>query len=153
MQAGSGPPPLNLPATCQLPLSLNLSPTAWPRLPLPAADFSVYRLLRHWLPGAAPDPAAAAAAPPSLWQAVADAGSAIVCGGLAGMAMWAAILPLVSGGAALPGLSGCGSCRGRSAGGCRPAQHTVYPSWLHQPPCHARCLAAPPPWLQDVAKT
>ena len=64
------------------------------------ADFSAYRLLRHWLPGKPPDEAAAAAAagsggsggqpPPSgLLAALADAGSAIVCGGLAGMVMWA----------------------------------------------------------------
>ncbi|KAI7838108.1 hypothetical protein COHA_008116 [Chlorella ohadii] len=58
-----------------------------------AVYFSCYSLLRHWLPGKAPLPGAADQ-PRSLWQALADAGSAIVCGGLAGMAMWAAILPI-----------------------------------------------------------
>ncbi len=48
------------------------------------ADFSCYSLLRHWLPGKAPL-SGAADQPRSLWQALADAGSAIVCGGLAGM--------------------------------------------------------------------
>lgn len=48
------------------------------------SDFSCYSLLRHWLPGKAPPPGAAEQ-PRSLWQALADAGSAIVCGGLAGM--------------------------------------------------------------------
>lgn len=40
-------------------------------------------------------PAAAAAPPPGgLAAALADAASAVVCGGLAGMVMWAAVLPL-----------------------------------------------------------
>ena len=63
------------------------SPAAAPPRPTPRplhSDFSCYSLLRHWLPGKAPPPGAADQ-PRSLWQALADAGSAIVCGGLAGM--------------------------------------------------------------------
>ncbi|KAI3423946.1 hypothetical protein D9Q98_009780 [Chlorella vulgaris] len=69
--------------------------------------FSTYSLLRHYVPGKTPaasgpssstDPAAYAAAlaapPRGLLAALADATSAVVCGGLAGMIMWAAILPL-----------------------------------------------------------
>jgi hypothetical protein len=61
----------------------------------PSADFGTYRLLRHWLPGKAPgDTSAGPSQPAGLLQALADAMSAVVCGGLAGMVMWAAILPL-----------------------------------------------------------
>lgn len=63
-------------------------------LPL-AADFSTYQLLRRWLHGKAPDPSHAEAPQRrGLLAALADATSAVVCGGLAGMVMWVVVLPL-----------------------------------------------------------
>lgn len=69
-----------------------LSPDGAPSRPC-VADFSTYQLLRHWLPGGPPDPGRAAQ-PRGLLAAVADAASAVVCGGLAGMVMWCVVLPL-----------------------------------------------------------
>ncbi|KAL4421304.1 hypothetical protein ABPG75_010595 [Micractinium tetrahymenae] len=65
-------------------------------IPGNAVYFSTYQLLRHWLPGKAPDPSHpdAQQQPHGLLAALADATSAVVCGGLAGMVMWSVVLPL-----------------------------------------------------------
>ncbi|PSC76045.1 mitochondrial arginine transporter BAC1 isoform X1 [Micractinium conductrix] len=63
-------------------------------MPGNAVYFGTYRLLRHWLPGKPPEAERSQPASFSLWQHLADASSATVCGGLAGMVMWAVVLPL-----------------------------------------------------------
>ena len=84
-------------------LMRGLSGTMAREIPGNAIYFSTYRLLRYWVSGG--DPAATAAAasgatvaaasqPRSLLAFLADSASAVVCGGLAGMVMWAAVLPL-----------------------------------------------------------
>ena len=56
----------------------------------PPVYFSSYELLRRVVPGRQEDRGAQR----TLWEQAQDAASAILCGGLAGMAMWAAVLPL-----------------------------------------------------------
>ncbi|EFN50961.1 hypothetical protein CHLNCDRAFT_141587 [Chlorella variabilis] len=84
-------------------LMRGLSGTMAREIPGNAIYFSTYRLLRYWVSGG--DPAATAAAasgatvaaasqPRSLLAFLVDSASAVVCGGLAGMVMWAAVLPL-----------------------------------------------------------
>ncbi|KAL4424570.1 hypothetical protein ABPG77_009154 [Micractinium sp. CCAP 211/92] len=64
-------------------------------IPGNAVYFSTYQLLRRWLPGRAPGPSHAETPQPrGLLAALADATSAVVCGGLAGMVMWVVVLPL-----------------------------------------------------------
>eukprot|EP00887_Chlorella_sp_A99_P005789 scaffold1.g5789.t1 len=55
-----------------------------------ATYFAAYAALRRAVGGAPPE----RSQPRSAWRQAADAGSAILCGGLAGMLMWALVLPV-----------------------------------------------------------
>ncbi|GAB4822826.1 hypothetical protein N2152v2_009872 [Parachlorella kessleri] len=71
-------------------LARGLGGTMAREMPGNAIYFSSYEMLRRVVPGRPVD----RRIPRSLWQQLQDAASAIMCGGLAGMAMWATVLPI-----------------------------------------------------------
>ncbi|KAF8062934.1 hypothetical protein HT031_003773 [Scenedesmus sp. PABB004] len=84
-------------------LARGLGPTLVREVPGNAIFFTTYEALRRAWPGARGGAhgggdhgggASGGERGGGLWQAVADAGSAIVCGGAAGTVMWASVLPL-----------------------------------------------------------
>ncbi|KAI8476486.1 MAG: mitochondrial carrier domain-containing protein [Monoraphidium minutum] len=75
-------------------LTRGLGATMAREVPGNAVYFSVYQALRQLLPGKPPAGDAGGGAAPTRREELADAFSAIVCGGLAGMALWAAVMPL-----------------------------------------------------------
>jgi hypothetical protein len=71
-------------------LGRGLPATMAREMPGNAVYFSAYQSLRHLLPGRAVD----YSSPRTLREQISDIASAVLCGGVAGVALWAAVLPL-----------------------------------------------------------